>query len=414
MPRFLVADMQSDGHHARYIRWILQAPYMQEVKPILAGPRSLFEHSEVSDLSDRFVRLEVDITPETRHTIDNASSIWGLWKRQCAYRSLYARAVKLANAMAPLDMVFIAYTDHALDAWALLGTGFGDCPWFGINMHSVFHLGKMPGIVSPHRKDAFLRELLFRRLLRRKMMRKMLTIDPAMPEYVCSFLPPAEAQKVVYLPDPSVLFEQEPCAASRAELGIPPEAFTVLLYGALTPRKGVRELILAADSAQCPTHVHLLIAGRQDADVQEIMASAEARRLTLAGRLHCIEGYLDDNLERTVIRASQAMWIGYVDFYKMSAMLVLAVRNGLPSIFTCQGIIGYLGRKHRLGVEMDPHRIETAVAALNELASHFSEYRHAVCQAQVAFANHSIENQQKILSQTCREVAGSLAAGGRS
>lgn len=398
--------MQSDGHHARYIRWLLQAPYMQNAKPILAGPKSLFEHSEVADLSDRFVRLEIDITPRTRETIDSASSFWGLWKRQLAYRSLYVRAVAIARKTEPVDLVFVPYTDHALDAWATFGSGFGGCPWVGINMHSVFHLGKLAGIISPHRIDTPIREMLFRRLLRRRTLKKILTIDPVMPEYVSSFFPPAEAEKVAYLPDPSVLLEQDSCAMSRANLGIPQEAFTVLLYGALIPRKGVRELILAADSDHCPSNVHLLIAGRQDPDVQKIMASPEAARLIQAGRLHCVKGYLDDNLERKVISAANAMWVGYVDFYKMSSVLVLAARHGLPSIFTRQGIIGYLGRKHGLGVEIDPHRIDTVIAALIDLSSRFSEYKHAVARAQAAFSTHTVENMQHIVSAICHDITG--------
>lgn len=408
MPRFLIADMQSDGHHARYIRWLLQAPYMQEVKPILAGPKSLFIHSEVADLNGSFVPLEIEIPPQTRHTIDSAASFWGLWKRQLAYRSLYARAVAIASETAPVDLVLIPYTDHALDAWAVLSSGFGDCPWVGINMHAGFHLGKMPGIVSPHRKDTAIREFLFRRLLRQKTLKRILTIDPVMPEYVTSFFPPEEAKKVTYLTDPSVLFEPDSRAACRAQFGIPPEAFAVLLYGALTLRKGVRELIVAADSDRCPVNVHLLIAGRQDPDVQQIMACPEAIHLMQAGRLHCIQGYLDDDLEKRVIHAANAMWIGYVDFYKMSGVLVLAARNRLPSIFTRQGIIGYLGRKHRLGVEIDPHQIDTAIAALQELSCHASEYEHAAVQAQKAFSTHTIEHLQQIVSATCYEICSKL------
>ena len=99
-------------------------------------------------------------------------------------------------------------------------------------------------------------------------------------------------------------------------------------------------------------------------EVKQCLQQTEAKALAVSGRLHVLEQYLDDRLEGTVLSAADSMWLGYSKFYGMSGVLVLAVRHGLPCIFTREGVIGYLGRKFALGPEIDPDNIQTAVQAL--------------------------------------------------
>ena len=89
--------------------------------------------------------------------------------------------------------------------------------------------------------------------------------------------------------------------------------------------------------------------GLQNAEVKQILQQMEAKELSVSGRLHVLEQYLDDRLERTMLSATDSMWLGYSKFYGISGVLVLAVRHSLPCIFTREGVIGYLGRKFALG-----------------------------------------------------------------
>ncbi len=404
MARFLVAEMQSAGHRARYVRWVIESEALGGAEVILAGPRSLLEHDELIPIRERFVRQEVTI--DKPRSAD--SSFVGLLRKQMVYRSLYASAVRQANRGGAVDLLIVPSADDALDAWALLGTGFPATPWAGISMRPVFHLGSMTDVVAPSRWDDWVRTQLYRKLLRGESLHRLLTIDPTMINFASSSFSPRERARLIYLPDPSLEFDLPAQGGCRAELGIPEKVHLVLLYGSLTARKGVSQLINAASAPECPTNVHILLAGRQDAMVRQLLH--QEKILSASGRLHVLQQYLDDRLERTVLSAADTMWLGYSQFYGMSSVLVLAVRYGLPCIFTREGIVGYLGRKFGLGPEVDPDNIETAIKALSSRAGDRHRYDESVGLAREQFAIHSVEHFQSLISEVVNSVAGSAQA----
>jgi hypothetical protein len=169
----------------------------------------------------------------------------------------------------------------------------------------------------------------------------------------------------------------------------------------------VSQLIRAASDRLCPPGIHVLLAGLQNAEVKQLLRQEEAKALSLCGRLHVLERYLDDHLERTVLSAADSMWLGYSKFFGMSGVLVLAVRHGLPCIFTREGVIGYLGRKFAVGPEIDPDKLSSAVEALRSLASKPQQYSQSLAEARRRFAIHSIEHFRSVISETAMSAISS-------
>jgi hypothetical protein len=399
MARLLIAALESSGHRARLVRWVMESEVMRKVEVILAGPRSLLEHKELVALRGQFVPQEVFID-EATVTLLAGSSLVDLVRRQTIFRSLYARAVRQAKLGGAVDLVILPAADDALDAWAVLGTGFEATSWVGISMRPVFHLGSMRDVVAPARRDDWVRSKLYRKVLRDRSLHKLLTIDPTMMDFASSSFSHGERDRLAYLPDPSLEYDLPARGASRAVLGIPGQAHLVLLYGSLTARKGVSQLIRAASAPQCPTSIHILLAGLQNGEVKQFLQQMEAKALSVSGRLHVLEQYLDDRLERTMLSATDSMWLGYSKFYGMSGVLVLAVRHSLPCIFTREGVIGYLGRKFALGPEIDPDNIQTVVQALTSLTIKPQQYSQSLTEAKQSFAVHSIEYFRSVISET--------------
>lgn len=398
MARLLIAAMVSSGHRARLVRWVMEAEFMGQAEVILSGPKSLLEHKELVALQGRFVAQEILIDEATATAL--ARSTWiDLVRKQSIFRSLYIRAVRQAKRGGALDLVILPAADDALEAWAVLGTGFAPTPWIGISMRPAFHLGSMKDMVAPARRDDWVRNKLYRKLLRDRSLHKLLTIDPTIMDFASSSFSQQEKDRLGYLPDPSLEYELPARGASRAELGIPVHAHLVLLYGSLTGRKGVSQLIRAASDPRCPIGIHILLAGLQNEEIKQLLQQEEAKALNVCGRLHVLEQYLDDQLERTVLSAADSMWLGYSKFYGMSGVLVLAVRHGLPCIFTCEGIIGYLGRKFAVGPEMDPDNLSTVVEALRSLTMKPQQYRQSLAEARRRFAIHSIEHFRSVISE---------------
>jgi hypothetical protein len=377
----------------------MEAEVMGKAEVILSGPRSLLEHKELIALRGRFIPQEVFVDEATATALARTSWV-DLVRKQTIFRSLYVHAVRQAKLGGVVDLVILPAADDALDAWAVLGTGFAATPWVGISMRPVFHLASMRDVVAPSRRDDWVRNKLYRKVLRDRSLHKLLTFDPTMIDFASSSFSHQERERLVYLPDPSLEYDLPDRHASRAELGIPDEAHLVLLYGSLTARKGVSQLIRAASAPQCPISTHILLAGLQNGEVKQFLQQGEAKALSVSGRLHILEQYLDDRLERTVLSAADSMWLGYSKFYGMSGVLVLAVRHDLPCIFTREGIIGYLGRKFAVGPEMDPYNIQTVVEALRSLTMKPQQYSQSLAQARQSFAVHSIEYFRSVVCET--------------
>jgi glycosyltransferase involved in cell wall biosynthesis len=409
MARFLIAAMESSGHRARYVRWVIESDVMRTAEVVLSGPRSLLDHQELLALRGRFVAQEVSIDKATAAVLAGTSFV-GLLRKQLKYRSMYAHAVRRAKLCGDVDLVILPAADDALEAWAFLGTGFGSTPWVGITMRPAFHLGSMSDVIAPSRRDDWVRTQLYRKLLRDKTLNKLLTIDPAMMEFASSSFTPAERDRLAYLPDPSPECDPPARIASRAELGIPDAARLVLLYGSLTARKGVSQLIHAASAAQCPRSIHVLLAGRQDDQVKRMLQDTGAEALSASGRLHILDKYLDNRLEGVVLSAADFMWLGYWKFYGMSSVLVLGVRHGLPCIFTREGVVGYLGRKFAVGPEIDLGNSQTVIKALDSLANNPQQYDQALGEAKQRFAVHSIKHFQAIISMAAAGAMSSRCA----
>lgn len=404
MARFLIADMQSAGHRARYVRWVIESDVLRKAEVILAGPKSLLEHPELVAVRGRFIPQEVAFD-ETTARVLAGNSFLELLRKQLAFRSLYMGALQQAKRSGAVDLVIMPAADDTLEAWALLGTGFEATPWIGISMRPAFHLGSMSDVVAPLRRDDWIRTLLYRKLLRDRSLNKLLTIDPTMMDYASSSFTENEKSRLAYLPDPSPDYKLPTRDASRLELGIPQSCYLVLLYGSLTARKGVHQLVHAATFTHCPENIHILLAGRQDAQVKHFLQDSEAKALSASGRLHVLQQYLDDGLERTVLSAADFMWLGYSKFYGMSSVLVLAVRHGLPCIFTREGIVGYLGRKFAIGPEIDPDNHASVVRALASLANKPHQFDRALSMARESFSVHSVEHFQSVISQAAMSAA---------
>jgi hypothetical protein len=412
MARILVADMQSAGHRARYVRWVIESDVMRKAEVILAGPKSLLEHQELTAMRGRFIPQEVAIDEATARVLAGTSFV-ELLRKQLAFRSLYIRALQQAKRRGAVDLVIVPAADDALDAWALMGSGFDATPWMGISMRPVFHLGSMTDVVAPPRRDDWVRTQLYRKLLRERSLHKLLTIDPTMMDFASSSFSAKEKSRLAYLPDPSLDYGLPTRSAGRADLGISEEAHLVLLYGSLTARKGVNQLIRAATAPRCPKSIHILLAGRQDAEVKLLLQQTDAKALGASGRLHVLQQYLDDRMERTVLSAADFMWLGYSKFYGMSSVLVLAVRHGLPCIFTQEGVVGYLGRQFALGPEIDPDNNETIVRALDSLAKEPRRYDQALSEARESFSIHSVEYFQSVISKTTMSAGSCQAASSK-
>jgi hypothetical protein len=158
--------------------------------------------------------------------------------------------------------------------------------------------------------------------------------------------------------------------------------------------------------------IHVILAGPQDEGVRALLESPSVASLVAANRLHIVSGYISVPTRRMaqLLYASDAMWIGYVDFYAMSSVLVLAAQHGLPSITTQQGIVGYLSRMHGCGLAVDPRSQESILEVLERIVNGDPALNAVAENARNAFPDHSHAEFYRIMGDSVRTAGATCRA----
>jgi glycosyltransferase involved in cell wall biosynthesis len=393
----LILNLNASGHHPIYLRWILESGLSRVAELIVASRTELFEHPELAALSTQFTRQEITIDGSIARRMTDFST-FGLIKMSWTIGRLYRDAFSRVSRIAPVDFVIVPFIDDCLMGLAAPRDSFAGVPWMAITMRTMFHYDQI-GVIAPRQRFASLRRRLFYRILKQKSLISLLAIDPTLAAFAAGQVD-LWMHKIKFLPDPARCHaDLPPRAAAKAQLGIPRDVRLVVLYGEIALRKGVLCLLDAAADAACPAAVHVLLAGRsQERDFIE--NTPAFRRLAAEGRVHTIIGYLNSDQERLVLAAADCMWVGYIDFYGMSGIMVLAGRHAIPLIASREGLIGYLVSRYGIGEVVEPRNRSSVVDALRKLADDPESFERAGEKGVPLFEGHDPLEYQRLVAET--------------
>ncbi len=348
----LIIEPNFTGHRWRYAQWAAEA-YTE------AGYRCLI----VTESRNEDHRLARKIISAGRSDLEIAfvdppepwrNGFSRLQRIQYIHYHRYFRyAYRLLSEFQPVALVVVPYVDYFLYALPFLGSPFGETPWIGITMRATFHHRKV-GVKAPDQKVVnTVKSFLFRQAMRAPGIRALLSIDPTLPEWSARALGMRGAA-IRYLADPfpDARADDPQRARDRLRLSSGPH---LLVYGSITERKGIRELVAALEemgrdaerASQVPT---LVVAGEQDAATREFLRF-HAERLNPAPVL--LDLFVTNEMELDLFSACDAVWLGYKGHYGMSGVLVQAYRFKKPVIATADGLIGWFCRGGEMGPVVD-------------------------------------------------------------
>lgn len=288
-----------------------------------------------------------------------------LLARQYAYfRSMQAGISAITPAERP-ERVYVANLDYCDKVMSVLGSPFGALPVSGLMMSIRFHQHEMG--TGPRSRNDRLYALLFRRLLRLRSIYGIAAIDEPFFEYA-SRTGLDRQGKLAFVPDPGELSGSASQAEAREALGIGVDRFVLLVYGNLSTRKGIRELLRAVTAGQLP-EATVLLAGVPDPSVRDLLQEPESLRMAAAGQLVVHIGFCDQEKEYLAFRAADTVWVAYVGgFSGSSGVLYQACSIGAPVIGPRSGLLQWLIEKHGIGLCCEPADLADAAAAIRALA----------------------------------------------
>ncbi len=355
--RVMLFDLSIRGHHPNYIQCLIQYWYKQNFSnrlDIVVSPRFIEEHSDVVSLATNdqkgIVRF-LAITPEEEARLSSRKS--GITRTARAFQEWqllcqYARSLQATHC---LIMYF--------DTFQLpLVLGFpSPCPLSGIYFRPTFHYSIFTDcrLTWRERLQQWRERFMLFRVLRHSHLETLFCLDPFAVQYLNQFHPETKA---VYLPDPVKLNFSSEAQVSRLreKLGIQPGRQVFLLFGALTQRKGIQQL-LTAISMLPPTvsqKLCLLLVGETRA-TEKALIGAQTDKICASQpvqMIHVCEFVPDQDIP-AYFQLADVVLATYQRHVGMSGILLLAAAAQKPVLSSDYGLMGELVRRYELGLTVD-------------------------------------------------------------
>lgn len=337
-PHVHLIEPRADGHRMQYVRRLIEQTTPETRLSLSTFPSSISHPATQAALAAAQGRLQVHLIGGEKDFEARTAGQDGL-RLQPAYWQLFRRHWASLDADQRGDVAVVPYLDYCSYAIGLVGSPFARTPFSGVLMRPDFHWSEQ-GVKAPQAAHAWVKRWLITRLLANRFLRRALTIDPSLFEWVQRCLPDAR-QRIVYAEDPSDLQGQGDKADSRAALGLADQDFVILVFGAIDLRKGIERLIGLTESRNFPARAKVLLVGRQSAEVRALLAT----RVRASARWLVIDRYVDRQDEWAAFTAADVVWVAYEGFYGPSGVVAQCRQLELPAIHDDRGIVGYLLRQ---------------------------------------------------------------------
>src|ERR1700722_5832989 len=110
--RALILEPHANGHHATYLRWLVQAACSRKWDVAIATTRKALGHPALDALSDEFPNIAI-------HSINDSVGINGpaarspvFVRRELAYWISFRQAVAEVQERLPIDFIILPYVDY--------------------------------------------------------------------------------------------------------------------------------------------------------------------------------------------------------------------------------------------------------------------------------------------------------------
>ena len=208
-------------------------------------------------------------------------------------------------------------------------------------------------------------------MLRNRAVDTVLTLDPFFAEFAAEHYP--AGSKVGVVPDPAFPTAATPANDELLPIRIPEDRCMLLLFGALTARKGVLQLAEALGllAPVMAGRIAIVIAGKMAPDIQETLEARLAKlRREQPGLWLAVENrWLGSSEIAALVQRSDIILAPYQRFVGSSGVLLWAARAGKPLLTQDYGLLGRLVRDHELGLAVDttnPRVIADAISRMVE------------------------------------------------
>lgn len=389
------------GHRPAYVRRVANHALELGYRVKLVTSQA---HQELEDLENKFASsqlLSVFYRPAPRSASkllpNNLTLIWN----ELFHRRWYRSVEQDKNLVSETDIKLVLTADNIINTTGLLGSPFKTGLWCGILMRQSFHYAPM-GIIGPAPTLMLkIKRLLFFRALSRCQNCLFFTIDSALQVYIANEHLAKYSKKIAFLPDPVDPIGLPEQNNLNEIIPFDKDDHVILVFGSLRPAKGVDRLLKALPSSN--ERVKLILAGKQRSDIEKMINELISLHPQCKHRIFQINRYIEKSEEFNLFNAASTVWLGYVNHFGMSGVLLQAAIHSRPVIATKQGLIGWYTKRYRLGIICDPMDNQSIIDAL-ESSLNQSEQDHSDYDFEGATNKHTLSMFNEVLFEGIKSL----------
>jgi glycosyltransferase involved in cell wall biosynthesis len=231
------------------------------------------------------------------------------------------------------------------------------CSISGIFFRPTLHYSKFANYApSPIERIWQWREkFVLSRILRSAYFKNLFFLDPLAVEYLEPF---SRTTKLLHIPDPVQIYDTpEPQLAKlRENLGIDPGRQVFLLFGSLTERKGIYQLLEAVRALPpdlCQKLCLLLIGPIEPPEKEKLKYCVTEIFQSLPAQIISCHEFIVDRDIQPYFQMADVILAPYQRHVGMSAILVRAAAAKKPVLSSDYGVMGEMTRRYGLGLTVD-------------------------------------------------------------
>jgi len=260
-------------------------------------------------------------------------------------------------------------------------------------MRPDFHYAAL-GLNVPVRRGANIKKYIFNRLLSNPELTSLLTLDEAMFQYYSETTP----GKLQLLPEPAEYVKPDNLTVERvqADLHLSQGAKKILVYGSLTKRKGIINLLKAILRLDDSCGFQAVFAGKMEDEVLVELSKDDYKLLLENKRLLVIDRFISSEEESVLFSTAYCCWLGYIGHYRASGVLIQSCHYKLPVLATNEGIIGWQVGKYAPGILMDAYSVDDIHQSIESMLYDEKAYFYYKNNAGKAFVANTFRNAKMI------------------
>jgi glycosyltransferase involved in cell wall biosynthesis len=314
------------------------------------------------------------------HIIDNfflksEDSSINLLSNQYQYYSSIKKCYNKVYQIDKPDFIYMVNLDHFDKILSLLGTPFKDTSYSGMLMNPKFH--RMPMKIGQESRFDKLYFYLFKNLCKQKYLKNIMIVDQVFDEYLAKLKINLFSKRVL-INEPVDLKGFDTRNFAREKLGINESDFVILVYGSLSLRKGLRELLNSFYELNI-VNIKIIIAGKINNDIVDLFQDTRFFKKIELKSILFFPGFQDDESQYRFFKASDTVWLGYIHgFSGSSGVIYQAATMGLPVLASNYGLIGWLVSKYKIGLKFDTFnyaQIREAITLISTNKKLYNEFR---------------------------------------